>query len=261
MRILFFGDIVGKKGREIVLFNLNKLKDEYKPDLIMANGENSAHGKGITYKIYNQLINSGIDVITLGNHAFSKSEMMENIDLMDKLICPINHEAYNPKCLEAIVKNINGFRLCITNILGNVLISETNGNLYDSMEEIIKKYKNKCDAFLVDLHAETTAEKRVFIEYFKKKGVIAVIGTHTHVQTADECINDGCAFISDIGMCGPYESVLGRDIDECIKMHILKEATKYTVSENDAMLCAVVIDIDEKTKKATNIERIQIRPN
>lgn len=259
MRILFIGDIVGKSGRDIVSSLLYSLKVEYNIDLVIANAENSAHGKGITYKIYNHLINDGVDYITMGNHTFSKKEIYTHIDEMDALIVPYNHEKRTCGKYYQFI-DYNNMRICLTNILGTALMGESNCSMFDSMNTILKE-TSECnvDFYFVDLHAETTAEKRIFAEYYKDYAKI-VVGTHTHVQTADERMINDVAFITDVGMCGTYDSVIGRDISESINAMISKEHSQYTIAEGEAILCAVVIDIDEKLKKPVSIERLQFRP-
>jgi len=256
MNILFIGDIVGKTGREVVINNLFSISKAYNIDLVIANGENSAHGKGITLKIYNQLIKAGIDVITLGNHAFSKNDIFLNIDYMDKLVCPINHDKKPNEALEYVIVNKNNKRICITNILGQAMMNETSFSPYEAMNMILNETKNKADAYFVDFHAEATAEKRLFCEIYKDK-IFACVGTHTHVQTADEQIIDGCAFISDVGMCGPNKSIIGRDIEECYKTYVLNEKTTYTISEGNPILSAVVICLNDDTMRAESIKRIR----
>lgn len=256
MRILFLGDIVSKKGREVIRDSLASLKSKYNPDFVIANGENSAHGKGITLKIYNELISYGINCITMGNHTYAKRELLDSIDKMDKLVVPNN---IDDKVGEGYrIFDVKGKKICVSNLLGQAFMGEYMSSPFTSYEEI--KSQTKADIYFVDFHAEATAEKRIFVEYFKND-VDIVVGTHTHVQTADECIlYDNVAFISDVGMCGPYESIIGRNIEESIKGHVLHEKTKYETCESDPMLCGVIIDIDDRLNKPIYIERIQIRP-
>lgn len=255
MRILFLGDIVGKKGREVIRDSLAMLKDKYKPDFVIANAENSAHGKGITSRIYNELISYGVNAITMGNHTYSKKEIKETILKHDNLIVPFNIKDKIGNGYK--IYDVNGIKLCVINLLGEALMGDYMTSLFESYKMIIKEVK--ADAYFIDLHAESTAEKRLFVEYFKDN-LTAVVGTHTHIQTADECIlYNKVAFISDVGMCGPYNSIIGREINESIKKNVYHENTRYEISENDPILCGVVIDIDDKYK-STNIERIQIRP-
>ncbi len=259
IRILFIGDITGKSGRDIVSSLLFELKQENEVDIVIANGENAAHGKGITARICEQLISSGIDYITLGNHAFSKSEITSYEDEMQRLIFPYNHVK---RCNERFFRiiDIKGVRIVLTNILGSVLMPESSMDPFTAFSEVLEQTKeDHPDFYLVDLHAETTAEKRLFAEYFKDNAEI-VIGTHTHVQTADEAIINGCAFITDAGMCGPYDSIIGRDVDETIRSSVLKEKTRYAVAEGPAIFCGVIIEVDEENKHPVSISRIQIRP-
>lgn len=260
MRILFLGDIVGKSGRDIVSSLLYSLKKDNNIDLVIANGENSAHGKGITNRIYHQLINEGIDYITMGNHTYSKSDINEHIDQMTNIVVPYNHSLRVTHNYYKIIE-YKGLKFCLTNILGSALIGESNQDPYTSFEEVYKETCNLSpDFYFVDLHAETTAEKRLFIE--KYKDVVKVcVGTHTHIQTADEQMIGDSAFISDVGMCGAFESVLGRDINESIEANVNHIKTHFEAAEGPGILCAVIIDIDMKTKKPTNISRVQIRPN
>lgn len=258
MKILFLGDIVGKRGREVVRDFLPTLKDKYNPDFTIVNGENSAHGKGITISIYNNLISWGVDCITMGNHTFSKKEIIDHLDETDKMICPYNHidklgQGYR-------IFNVNNKKLCLVNLLGTVMQEEYTTSPYIAMDEILNKTKNEnIDIYFVDFHAETTAEKRLFVEFYKDK-VNAVVGTHTHIQTADEQIIDGVGFITDVGMCGPFNSIIGRDIEECINKTIYEEKTRFTVSEEDPILCGVFLEFDDLNNRCINIERIQIRP-
>ena len=257
MKVLFIGDIVGKSGRDIVSSLLYTIKVENNIDLTIANGENSAHGKGITNKIYNQLIQDGVDYITMGNHTYSKSEINDYINDMDRLVVPYNHLKRVTDNYFKII-NQNNINICLCNILGNVLIGEASMDPYKAFEEVLCNTSSfNPDLYFVDLHAETTAEKRLFVEYFKDKAKV-VLGTHTHVQTADEQIINDCAFISDVGMCGPINSIIGRDIDESISSIIDKNKTHYSVAEGEAIFNAVIVDIDNKTKTPISINRIHI---
>lgn len=258
MRILFIGDIVGKSGRDCVSSLLYTLKIDNDIDLVIANGENSAHGKGITSKIYKQLINEGVDYITMGNHTYSKCEINEHIEDMDRLIVPYNHCKRDSDNFYKII-TYKGIKFCLTNILGLALIPESNMSPYDAFREVLLNIKEDVDFYFVDLHAETTAEKRIFAEYFKDMAKV-VVGTHTHVQTADERLIGDVAFITDVGMCGAYDSVIGRDIDESINTHINHEKNHFEVAKGEAIFCGCVVEIDDKLKKPTSIKRLQIRP-
>ena len=259
MKILFIGDIVGKSGRDIVSSLLYDIKLQNDIDLTIANGENSAHGKGITLRIYNQLLEMGIDYITMGNHTYSKREINDHMNAMDRLIIPYNHDKRITDNFFKIVE-INNIKICICNILGNVFMNEVNMEPFQAFNEVLDVCESyNPDFYFVDFHGETTSEKRIFVEYFKDYAKV-VVGTHTHVQTADEDLINGCAFISDVGMCGAYDSIIGRDVEETISSLVEKKPTKYTIATGKAVFCAVIIEIDDITKEPINIERIQIRP-
>ena len=259
MKVLFIGDIVGKSGRDIVSSLLYDLKSQYNIDLVIANGENAAHGKGLTIKIYNQLLEYGIDYITMGNHTYSKREINDYMSEMDRLIVPYNHEKRISENFYKII-DINNIKICLCNILGMVFMNEVNMEPIPAFNEVLdfcERYNP--DFYFVDFHGETTSEKRIFVEYFKDYAKV-VVGTHTHVQTADEDIINGCAFISDVGMCGAYDSIIGRDVEETISSLVEKNHTRYTIATGEALFCAVIIEIDDNSKKPISIERIQIRP-
>lgn len=256
MRILFVGDVVGKVGRSVVQQHLQSIKTNYDIHLTIINGENSAHGKGITSRLYNEIIDMGADVITLGNHAFSKSELLKTVDQCPSLVRPMNLLPLNVGNY-VVIKEVNGLKVAIVNICGEIFMDRIVRSPYDCMDEVLETVEADC--YFVDFHGEATAEKLCFWNYYRKQ-LIAVCGTHTHIQTADECVEDGCAFICDTGMCGAYDSILGRDTKEVIANVVYQESTHYTPAMGEGLFCAVVIEVDEKTKRAVSIERIQIRP-
>ncbi|MEF9961407.1 MAG: TIGR00282 family metallophosphoesterase [Erysipelotrichaceae bacterium] len=256
MKILCIGDIVGVPGREIVGELLPRLKEQYAIDMVIANGENSAHGKGITKKIYDQLIGFGIDCITMGNHTFAKDDIFKFIDDADRLIRPGNMEPLD--CGECTrVFNIKNKRVAVSNLSGEVWMHNVVDSPFMMMEDILDEMD--ADIHIVDFHGETTSEKIAFTYYFASK-LTAVVGTHTHVQTADERIEQGTAAITDLGMCGAYHSVLGRDVDEIITRFTTDEKTKFKMGCGPAIFCGAIITIDDQSNLATAIERIQIRP-
>ncbi len=256
MKILFLGDVVGKVGREVVNSKLSFLKQKYDVDFTVVNGENSAHGKGITTRIYKNFKNMGIDVITLGNHAFAKREILDSIYDCSDMIRPINMEPVNIG-RGYIVKEVKDKKIAVINLCGNAFMDNISESPYSTMERVLNRIQ--ADIIFVDFHAEATAEKVTFFEYFKSKATV-IVGTHTHVQTADERIKDGCAYISDVGMCGAYDSILGRDIEEVFNLQIRKQPSKFLPAIGEGILCGVVIEINDLTNRAIKIERIQIRP-
>lgn len=254
MKILFIGDIVGASGRQIVVDHLSVLKEKHTPDFIIANGENSAHGKGITFKIYQQLIDAGIECITMGNHTFAKRELLEHLDECEHLLIPANMQGAILGQSHRIYY-VNGYKLCVVSLYGESFMNNVDGNPYDKMEEILEH--TSADFYFVDFHAESNSEKMLFTHMYADK-VHAVVGTHTHVQTADNRIINKTAYITDVGMCGAKHSIIGRDIDEIYTNVIKKEKTYFKVATGEAFLNAVLVTIDEDNKQATSIERINI---
>ena len=257
MNILFLGDIVGSVGRECVREQLPRLKEQYEIDLVVANAENSAHGKGITRKIYHQLLAMGIDVCTMGNHTFSKNDIYQFIEEADRMVRPANMEPLEYGQHTVVVK-VNGMRVAITNLCGEVWMNNVVDSPFFCMEDILNDID--ADIYLVDLHAEATSEKIAFTYCFADR-LSAVVGTHTHVQTTDERIVYGCAAITDFGMCGAYTSVLGRDVNEIVTRFTTQEKTKFKIAEGEGIFCGALVDIDDATNRAIGIKRIQIRPD
>lgn len=256
MKLLFVGDVVGAVGRKMVFDNVPKIRKEENIDLVICNAENAAHGKGITRKIYNQLINSQVDMITMGNHTFSKKNLEEIIDEMDKMVRPANMfpleygKGYR-------IFEFNGKKIALVNLIGEVFMVNVSESPFKKMEDILSEIE--ADIVLVDLHAEATSEKIAFTYEFAKRCTV-VVGTHTHVQTADErIVDDHCAAISDLGMCGPYHSVIGRDIDEILRRFKYQEQTRFTMAEGKGIFCGCIVEIDDETNQAISIKRIQIK--
>ena len=253
MKILFIGDIVGKIGRRIVKEKLNYFVEKYDIDFVIANGENATHGKGLIYNHYLELINDGIDVITLGNHYDSKNEIRRYIDRVDRLIRPAN--LIQPFPGEgSIIFDVDGISVRVTNILGSAFINEQVNNPYYAMLDILDNEEEHVSIDIIDFHAEATAEKMSFARAFDGK-VAAVLGTHTHVQTNDaRILPNGTAFISDVGMCGEYDSVLGFETESVVNKTVYGMEAKFQINEEGkGLFSAVVIDVDELTGLARNI--------
>ena len=256
MKILFLGDLVAKSGREAVIRSLGSLKAETGADFVIVNGENAAHGKGITSAIYSRLIGAGADIVTLGNHAFAKSEILENIDLCPYLVRPANLEPLGPGA-SFVVRTCGNRRIAAVSVLCEAFMCPVTDSPVAAMEGLLPQID--ADIIIVDLHGESTAEKIIFGRRFAGS-LTAVIGTHTHVQTADERVIDGCAFISDVGMCGAYDSVLGRDYEEVVSRFLYKKSSRYTPARGPAVICGCLIETDDVTNRAVKITRIQKRP-
>lgn len=257
MRILCVGDVVGSVGRAMVAKHVKQIKEDYKVDFVVCNGENAAHGKGISRKIYYQLLNYGIDALTMGNHTFSKRDLCDYIDECDKMVRPGNLEPDEYGEWYRFF-NVNGKKIMVVNLMGEVFMNQVIDSPFFMMEELLER--ENADIIIVDLHAEATSEKIAFTYQFADRCQI-IFGTHTHVQTADErIVNKHCAAISDIGMCGPYHSVIGRDIEEILTRFLTGENTRFKIAEGDGIFSAILVDIDDQTNHATKVERIQIRP-
>ncbi len=256
MNILFMGDVVAKSGSSAVIQNLESLKKQYSVDFTIVNAENAAHGKGITPKIYYSLMEAGADVLTLGNHAFSKKEILSSFDRCENLIRPLNMTPHGIG-KAYVVKKCGDKKIAVLNAIGNAFMNCYTDKPIPTISDVLKEID--ADIIILDFHAEATSEKQLIMNVFRKQ-LTAVIGTHTHVQTADECIRDGCAYITDVGMCGPYFSILGRDIDEVVARNVNNENTFYKPAAGPAVLNGVLITVDDETNRAVGIRRIQIRP-
>lgn len=255
LKILFIGDIVGKIGRRLVKEKLEYFVKKYDIDFVIANGENATHGKGLIKHHYDELIDDGIDVVTLGNHYNSKNEINRYIDRVDSLVRPANLLNSFPGDGTALF-DVDGISIRVTNILGAAFINEQVNAPYLSLLEILED-KEPATIHIVDFHGEATGEKQSFAYAFDGK-VSAVLGTHTHVQTNDERIlPNGTAFISDVGMTGYYDGVLGFGKDSVVKKIVYGEKSKFEPPENGrGMLNAVVIDVDDNTGLAKQIFKI-----
>lgn len=252
MKILFIGDIVGRVGRRIVEEKLSYFVEKYGIDFVIANGENATHGKGLIRHHYDELIDCGIDVITLGNHYNSKNELAKYIDNVDRLVRPANLLTEYPGEGSAIF-DLDGVSVRVSNILGQAFINEQVSNPYYSLLRIIDE-EEPAVIHIVDFHGEATGEKMCFALAFDGK-VTAVLGTHTHVQTKDtRILPNGTAFVSDVGMCGLYNGVLGFESSSVIKKTIYGQQSKFeTPNDGQGLFCGVVIDADESTGLANDI--------
>lgn len=257
MKLLFIGDIVGSPGREMVTEYLPKLKEKYRPQVTVVNGENAAAGKGITEKIYKQFLQLGIQVITMGNHTWNKKEIMEFIDDAPYLIRPANFPENNPG-KGIIYLNVNDVEIAIINLQGRTYL-EPNDDPFRKGDELIAEAKERTNVIVIDFHAEATSEKQAFAWYVDGR-VSAVIGTHTHTQTADERIlPNGTAFITDVGMTGSYDGILGVERESVINRFLTNMPVRFEVEKKGRkQLNGCIVHIDPTTGKATHIERILI---
>lgn len=255
MNILFIGDIFGEPGRKSVSQLLPGLREEFKIDLIIANGENAAGGMGITSAIALELFSSGVNVITSGNHIWKEKEVVDFLRVEPRLLRPLNYPDGAPGRGSVIVDS-GGIKVGVINLMGRTFISELDCPFRTGAEEV-KKIKDNTSVIIVDMHGETTSEKAA-MGWFLDGMVSAVIGTHTHVQTADERIlPGGTAFITDAGMTGPRDSVIGIKREIAIRRFLTQLPVRFEVAKGESQLNAVMIEVDPVSGKSTSIKRIQ----
>jgi metallophosphoesterase (TIGR00282 family) len=257
MRILFIGDVVGSPGRDMVKQYLSKLKEKYRPTITIINGENAASGKGINEKIYRQFLEWGAQAVTLGNHAWDKKEIFDFIDDAKYLVRPANFPDDVPGKGIAYLK-VNQDEVAIINLQGRTFLPAIDCP-FRKADELIAEARERTPIIFVDFHAEATSEKQAMGWYLDGR-VTAVVGTHTHVQTADERIlPEGTAYLSDVGMTGPYEGILGMEREAVIRRFLTSLPVRFEVSETGRnQLSGAVIDLDSKTGKAKKIQRVLI---
>jgi metallophosphoesterase (TIGR00282 family) len=258
LKVLFLGDIIGKPGRNAIGRNLDDLIGKYDADMVIANGENAAGGIGISVKTCNSLLNMGIDVITTGNHVYKKREIYSLLDKEDRLLKPANYppdtpgKGYNIYELE----KLGNLKVAVINLCGRVFVENLDCP-FRTASRILEYVREETPIIIVDMHAEVTSEK-VAMGWYLNGRVSAVVGTHTHVQTADERIlaDEGTAYITDVGMVGPRDSVIGVKKENIIERFLTGMPQKFTVAREDVWINGVVLDIDEKSGKASSIKRI-----
>ena len=254
MKILAVGDLVGKIGFEKMKQELPKIVKENNIDFIIVNGENVAEGMGITEKLYRAILLSGVNVITMGNHTWGKKEIFNFIDEKN-IIRPANYSKGNPGKGYEIYKCKNK-KIAVINLIGRVSMSVLSDNPFLAARTIIDEIKSKVDIIVIDFHSEATAEK-IALGYYLKGDATIIFGTHTHVQTADETIlENGTAYISDIGMTGPKNSVIGMDIDASIKRFETSLPEKYKIATGECKFNGCIFEIDDETNKPLKITRI-----
>lgn len=257
MKILAVGDLVGENGLKKLKEVLPKIREERKIDFCIVNAENSAGGMGITTSIFNELKRLNVDSITMGNHTWGKKDIFSFID-DPKIIRPANYsrgvvgKGYN-------IYNCKDKKVCVINLIGRTDIGVQSDNPFTKMEDILEEVKGKADYIIVDFHAEATAEK-IAMKYFLDGKVTFIFGTHTHVQTADEEITkNGTAYITDIGMTGPINSVIGMDVNASVKRFVTSLPERYKLADGDCMFNGCVIDINDENGRVNSIERIYIK--
>lgn len=254
MKVLAVGDLIGNAGINELKRQLKRIKEKEKIDFIIVNGENSAEGMGITEKNFNDILSQNIDVITMGNHTWGKKDIFKFID-HPKLIRPANY----PKGVVGKgygIYKCGNKKIAVINLIGRVDINVLSDNPFIEVKNIIEKIEKEVDIIVVDFHAEATAEKIAMGNYLDGKATL-VYGTHTHVQTADERIlPKGTGYITDIGMTGPKNGVIGMDKDAALKRFVTSLPERYKIATGETMFNSVLFEIDDNTNKVKNITRI-----
>jgi len=262
MRILFLGDLVGRTGRQVALDQIPRLRQRWKIDLLVVNGENAAGGFGINEDIYESLIEVGADAVTLGNHAFDQRETLVFIERADRLIRPANFPAGTPGRGAVLVDLHDGRRVLVMNLMGRTYMEPLDDPFAVAERELAAcPLGSGCDAVFIDFHAEATSEKQAF-GWFVDGRASVVVGTHTHVPTADhQILPGGTAYISDAGMCGDYDSVLGMDKEEPLRRFTRKiPSGRFEPATGEATLCGLAVETDDATGLAVKISPVRIGP-
>jgi metallophosphoesterase (TIGR00282 family) len=257
MKILFIGDIVGQPGRAAVAALVPKLRAEHSLDCVIANGENAAHGAGITDATGQALLSAGVDVITTGDHVWDQKGFEKSIEMEPRVVRPLNYAPGTPGRGSTVVTVAERFSVAVVNIVGRVFMPACECP-FRAVQAEVARLRKQTNIIVVDIHAEATSEK-IAMGRFLDGQVSLVVGTHTHVATADEQIlPKGTAYITDAGMCGPHDSVLGRDVSAVIKRFLSGMPQKLEVATGNVQLCGVIVDVNEETGLARSIERIRV---
>ena len=254
MNILAVGDIVGKNGLEKLKLELPSIIKENNIDFVIVNGENAADGMGLTEKMFNEILDLNVNIVTMGNHTWAKKDIFNFID-NNQIIRPANYPENNPGKGYRIL-NCKGKRIAVINLIGRVTMNVLSENPFIKAEKILNKISSEADIIIIDFHAEATAEK-IALAHFLDGKVTIVFGTHTHVQTADEEIfPNGTAFISDIGMTGPRDSVIGMDVQVSVKRFVTSLPEKYKVAEGRSKLNSIMFVVNDNTNEVMELKRI-----
>src|SRR5213080_3786482 len=255
LTVLFFGDIVGQPGRAAVIARLPELKSKHALDFVIVNGENAAGGRGITGKITIDLLRAGVSVITTGDHIWDQKEILSFIDTEPRLLRPVNYPEGAPGSGSIVLETAKA-KIGVLNVQARTFMQPILENPFRAAEAAVAKMREETPNIIVDVHGETTSEKIAMARFLDGK-VSAVIGTHTHVQTADEQIlPGGTAFLCDAGMCGPVNSILGRAIEPIMNRFVSNMPSPFPVAAGEVRLHGAVVEIDEKSGRALRITRV-----
>jgi len=257
MRVFMIGDVVGHPGREALRRLLPEVKDSYHPDLVIANVENAAAGFGLTESVAKEILDAGVEVMTGGNHLWDRKGSEGYLSSEERLVRPANYPEGTPGRVWSIVE-VTGVRVAVLSLQGRVFMPPLDCP-FRKLDQLLEELQGQADIFLLDFHGEATSEKMA-MGYHADGRVSAVVGTHTHVPTADECIlPEGTAYVSDLGMTGPYDSIIGMNRDIVLQKFLSGLPRRFEVAKNDARLSGLIIDIDESTGRARFVQRIHER--
>jgi len=254
---LFIGDIVGRPGRRAVTVLVPRLRREHHVDVVVANGENAAGGSGITPRVAEELFAAGVDVITSGDHLWDQREVGALLDREPRFLRPLNYPPGTPGQGGRVYTTASGVPFAVINLQGRTFMADLE-NPFLTVQDEVARLRESTPVILVDFHAEATSEK-IALGRFLDGRVSAVLGTHTHVQTADEAVfPGGTAFLCDAGFTGPHESVIGRDIEPVVRRFLTLTPQRFTVAKGEVRLQGVLVDVDESNGKARSIRRLSL---
>ncbi|NOQ52013.1 MAG: TIGR00282 family metallophosphoesterase [Desulfuromonadaceae bacterium] len=258
VKLLFIGDIVGRAGRKMLSDHLNRLIDRQMIDLVVANGENAAAGYGLTRSVLRELFAAGVDVVTSGNHIWDKREINDVLGRESRLLRPANYPPGLPGCGHGIYETAAGIKVGVLNLEGRVFMKNLDCP-FRAADELVAELRKTTPLLLVDFHAEATSEKQALGHYLAGR-VSAVIGTHTHVQTADEKIlAGGTGYLTDVGMTGSHDAVIGNLKEPALQRFLTQQPVRLEVAKKDPQLSAVVLTLNEQSGHCEQIERIQLK--
>lgn len=259
MLALFIGDVVGEPGKRAIASALPRIHSSYPIDFVIANAENIADGKGVTPETAEELFSLGVDVLTNGNHAWDKPEVIDYIVTEPRLLRPYNYPADAPGSGWHVITTAQGYKIGILNLLGNLFMPSSLSCLFKAADNALSQKPSDVKCVLVDVHAEVASEK-IAMGWYLDGRVSAVIGTHTHVPTADECVlPKGTGYLTDVGMTGCYNSIVGMDINQSMRRLIDKESVPLNVAHGEGRFHAALLELDENTGLCLNIKRLQMR--
>ncbi|MCR8546554.1 TIGR00282 family metallophosphoesterase [Salipiger sp. P9] len=260
MRLLFLGDVVGRAGRAAISETLPRLRDDWKLDFVVVNGENASNGAGLTGEHAKGLLEAGADVVTLGDHAFDQKDMLSFIESEPRVIRPLNFAKQAPGRGHGLFKDRRGRKVLVTQVLGQVFMKRPFDDPFSAMDAVLRAHPlgGQAQAILVDVHCEATSEKMA-LGHFCDGRASLVAGTHTHVPTGDgQILPKGTGFLSDAGMCGDYDSVIGMDKVEPMRRFVTgMSKTRYQPALGEATLCGLFVETDDRTGKAVAVKMVR----